>query len=130
VPGATPVQFQNAEIDTPGRALTTNVNGVQRNANTTRVDGAVSVNVWLPHHAGYIQPAETVETVNIETNNFGADVGQAAGAAQMVVTKSGTNQFRGSGFWFYNGDSLNKNSYYNEQFDIPKTPLIMSPGIW
>ncbi len=123
VPGATPVQFQNAEIDTPGRALTTNVNGVQRNANTTRVDGAVSVNVWLPHHAGYIQPAETIETVNITTNNFGADVGMAAGAAQMVVTKSGTNEFRGSGFWFYNGEGLNANSYYNKQFDIEKTPL-------
>jgi hypothetical protein len=123
VPGATPVQFQNAEIDTPGRALTTNVNGTQRNANTTRIDGAVSVNVWLPHHAGYIQPAETIETVNIETNNFGADVGMAAGAAQMVVTKSGTNEFRGSGFWFYNGEELNTNTYYNKQFDIEKTPL-------
>jgi hypothetical protein len=50
VPGATPVQFQNAEIDTPGRSLRTWVNGVQPNSNTTRVDGAVSVNVWLPHH--------------------------------------------------------------------------------
>ena len=96
---------------------------MQRNANTTRVDGAVSVNVWLPHHAGYIQPAETIETVNIATNNFEADTGMAAGAAQMVVTKSGTNEFRGSGFWFYNGDALNANSYYNKQFDIEKTPL-------
>src|SRR5262249_48557058 len=29
VPGATPVQFQNAEIDTPGRSLRTWVNGTQ-----------------------------------------------------------------------------------------------------
>jgi hypothetical protein len=56
VPGATPVVFQNAEIDSPGRSLRTFVNGTQPNSNTTRVDGAVSVNVWLPHHAGYIQP--------------------------------------------------------------------------
>jgi hypothetical protein len=45
VPGATPTQFQNAEIDTPARSLRTWVNGTQPNANTTRVDGAVSVNV-------------------------------------------------------------------------------------
>jgi len=56
----------------------------------------VTVNVWLPHHAGYIQPAETIETVNIATNNFDADIGMAGGAAQTVVTKSGTNQFHGS----------------------------------
>lgn len=123
VPGATPTQFQNAEIDTPGRSLRTWVNGTQPNSNTTRVDGAVSVNVWLPHHAGYIQPVETVETVNIATNNFDADTGMAGGAAQTVVTKSGTNQFHGSGFWFYNGDRLNANSFFNNANRLVRTPL-------
>lgn len=123
VPGATPVQFQNAEIDTPGRSLRTWVNGTQPNSNTTRVDGAVSVNVWLPHHAGYIQPVETIETVNIATNNFDADTGMAGGAAQTVVTKSGTNEFRGSAFWFFNGDKLNANSFFNNAFGLVRTPL-------
>ncbi|MBS1810414.1 MAG: TonB-dependent receptor [Acidobacteria bacterium] len=123
VPGATPTQFQNAEIDTPGRSLRTWVNGTQPNSNTTRVDGAVSVNVWLPHHAGYIQPVETVETVNIATNNFDADTGMAGGAAQTVVTKSGTNEFHGSGFWFFNGDKLNANSFFNNANALARTPL-------
>lgn len=123
VPGATPTQFQNAEIDTPGRSLRTWVNGVQPNSNTTRVDGAVSVNVWLPHHAGYIQSAETIETVNIATNNFDADQGMAGGAAQTVVTKSGTNEFHGSGFWFINNDKLNANSYFNNAFNLRRPPL-------
>ena len=52
VPGATPPVFQNAQTDTPGRALSTNVNGANRNNNVTRIDGAASINVWLPHHAG------------------------------------------------------------------------------
>ncbi|MGH9831380.1 MAG: carboxypeptidase regulatory-like domain-containing protein, partial [Blastocatellia bacterium] len=122
VPGATPVQFQNAEIDTPGRSLRTWVNGVQPNSNTTRVDGAVSVNVWLPHHAGYIQPVETIETVNIATNNFDADTGMAAGAAQTVVTKSGTNDFHGSAFEFYNGDKLNANSFASNASALARPP--------
>jgi carboxypeptidase family protein len=123
VPGATPVQFQNAEIDTPGRSLRTWVNGVQPNSNTTRVDGAVSVNVWLPHHAGYIQPVETLETVNIATNNFDADIGMAGGAAQTVVTKSGTNEFHGSGFEFMNFDELNANSFNSNAFALARAPL-------
>lgn len=123
VPGATPVQFQNAEIDTPGRSLRTWVNGVQPSSNTTRVDGAVSVNVWLPHHAGFIQSVETIETVNIATNSFDADTGMAGGAAQTVVTKSGTNQFRGSGFWFFNGDKLNANSFLNNANGLVRPPL-------
>jgi hypothetical protein len=123
VPGATPVQFQNAEIDTPGRSLRTWVNGVQPNANTTRLDGAVSVNVWLPHHAMYVQPAETIETVNVATNNFDADTGMAGGAAMTVITKSGTNELRGSAFWFANREELNANSLFNNAFGIKKSPL-------
>ena len=114
VPGATPTQFQNAEIDTPGRSLRTWVNGTQPNANTTRVDGAVSVNVWLPHHAMYIQSAESIDTVNVATNNFDADTGMAAGAAQTVITKSGTNQMRGSAFLFLNTEGMNTNTFFND----------------
>ncbi len=39
VPGATPGVFQNAIADTPERALSTNINGTNRNNNNTRVDG-------------------------------------------------------------------------------------------
>ncbi len=50
VPGTTPAVFQNSQVDTPGRALSTSVNGMNRNNNNTRIDGASSVNIWLPHH--------------------------------------------------------------------------------
>jgi len=122
VPGATPAQFQNAEIDTPGRSLRTWVNGVQPNSNATRLDGAVSVNIWLPHHVGYVQPAESIETVNISTNNFDADQGMAGGAAVTVITKSGTNQLHGSAFWFANRDQFNANSLFNNAFGLKKSP--------
>jgi len=122
VPGATPAQFQNAEIDTPGRSLRTFVNGTQPNSNAFRIDGAVSVNVWLPHHTGYVQSAETIETVNVATNNFDADQGMAAGAAVTVVTKSGTNQFHGSTFFLRNQDEFNANTFANSAFGLAKPP--------
>jgi hypothetical protein len=120
VPGATPAQFQNAEIDTPGRSLRTWVNGVQPNANTTRIDGAVTVNVWLPHHSGYVASAESVETVTISSNNFDADLGMAGAATTTVVTKSGTNELHGSAFLFHNNESLNAAKLYDNAFSLPK----------
>src|SRR5258707_10677254 len=109
VPGATPAQLQNAEIDTPGRALSTSINGVARNVNAFRVDGAVSVNVWLPHHVGYVQSAETIETVNISTNNFDADQGMAGGAAVTLVAEFGTKPLPGSGVFLRNQEEVNSN---------------------
>jgi hypothetical protein len=111
VPGATPARQQNSEVDTPGRALTTNVNGMDRNTNGTKTDGATNVNIWLPHHTMYVSPAETIDTVNVSTSNFDAEQGNAGGAAITVITKSGTNTLHGSAFAFYNNNNFNARPY-------------------
>ena len=98
VPGATPARFQNAIADTPGRSLSTNINGQQRGANNTRLDGSADILVTMPHHEVYVPPVESIEAVNISTNNFDAEQGMTGGAAITVVTKSGTNNLHGSLF--------------------------------
>ena len=112
VPGTTPMAFGNAETDTPARSLATNVNGQANTNNSTRTDGATNMNIWLPNHNMYISPAETIDTVNISTSSFDAEQGMAGGAAVTVVTKSGTNQFKGSAFEFFNSDKLNATPYF------------------
>ena len=113
VPGATPGRFQNSVGASPARSLSTNVNGVNRNNNITKVDGAASIFIWLPHHAQYISPAETVDSVNIATNNFDAEQGMAGGAAITVQTKSGTNEFHGSAFAFHDNQRLRAKNFFS-----------------
>src|SRR3989475_1956902 len=122
VPGSTPSEFQNAEIDTPARALSTNINGTNRNTNSTRVDGATNQFTWLPHHTLYVAPAETIAEVNVSTGSFSADQGLAGGAAVTVITKSGTNQLRGSGFGYYTNQDLRAQSYFAKRNGTPKLP--------
>lgn len=122
VPGTTPSQFQNASTDTPARGLTTNINGTARNSNNTRIDGAASVMTWLPHHVLYVPPLESIDTVNISTNNFDAEQGMSGGAAVSVITKSGTNSFRGVAFAYHSNHKWGaKNLFFN-----PNTPA--GPG--
>jgi hypothetical protein len=115
VPGATPADFQNAVVDTPARALTTNVNGTARNNNNTLVDGAVNTFIWLPHHTLYVQPVESIETVNVTTGSFDAEQGMAGGAAITVATKSGTNAIHGSAFWFHSDQHLYSAAFIKSQ---------------
>ena len=112
VPGTTPGRFQNAVMDTPGRSLTNNVNGTARNNNNTRLDGATNIFVWLPHHAMYVAPAETVDTVNIATASFDAEQGMSGGSAISVMTKSGTNEFHGSGTYLFENESLRATNFF------------------
>ena len=69
VPGATPPSSRTPR-PTHRAAPPVNVNGIKRNNNVTRIDGAACINVWLPHHVGYVAPVETIENVNISTNSF------------------------------------------------------------
>jgi Carboxypeptidase regulatory-like domain/TonB dependent receptor len=120
VPGATPGVFQNAIADTPERALSTNINGTNRNNNNTRVDGAADVFVWLPHHAVYVPPAETIQEVNISTNNFDPEQGMTGGAAVTVITKSGTNQFHGSLFEYHQDQALRARQFFETAANSPR----------
>jgi Carboxypeptidase regulatory-like domain/TonB dependent receptor len=124
VPGSLPPAFQNAETDTPQRSLNMTVNGQDGAANTTLTDGTRNVNVGLPHHNLYVAPAETIETVNITTGSMDAEEGMAAGVAITVITKSGTNTFKGSAFEFFNSDKLNATPYYFGRGALPqKLPI-------
>jgi len=112
VPGSTPARRGNSITDNPGAPLMSNINGGNAQTNTTRVDGAESVNVWLPQFPGYISPAETIDTVNIVTSSADADQGLSGASAITVVTKSGTNQFHGSAFEFHNDQHLNARNFF------------------
>src|SRR5215475_3241356 len=122
VPGATPGVFQNAIADTPERALSTNINGTNRNNNNTRVDGAADVFVWLPHHTVYVPPAETIQEVNISTNNFDPEQGMTGGAAITVITKSGTNQFHGVLFEYHEDSALRARQFFETKANTPTKP--------
>jgi hypothetical protein len=106
VPGATPGRYQNAVIDTPQRDFTFNFNGQDRGNNNTRVDGSANILVTMPHHMVYVPPVESIEEVNISTNNFEAEQGMTGGAAVTVTTKSGTNDVHGSAFGFHSNAAL------------------------
>ena len=129
VPGSTPSQFQNAQVDTPDRALTTNVNGVVRNNNNTRLDGALSIMPWLPHHAAYVAPQESIQTVNVSTNNYDAEQGIAGGSAVTVQTKSGTNEFHGVVFDYIRNSAFSAENFFTPiGSGVPKTIINMFGG--
>jgi Carboxypeptidase regulatory-like domain/TonB dependent receptor-like, beta-barrel len=124
VPGTMPMSFGNAETDTPARSMATNINGQANTQNSTRTDGATNMNIWLPNHNMYVSPAETVDTVNVSTSSFDAEQGMAGGAAVTVITKSGTNAFRGSAFEGFNSDKLNSKPFYFGAGPVPdKLPV-------
>lgn len=79
-----------------GRNVNVTVNGIDNKDNT--VGGPVMQ-----------FPLEAIQEFVISTQRFSAVNGRSEGAAVNVVTKSGGNQFHGSGFFFLRDKKLNAN---------------------
>jgi len=112
VPGFSPPRNENSVPSNPSRALGFNVNGMSYSINSTRIDGAQSINVWLPHESAYVPTLESIETVNTVTNSFDAETGLAGGAAINVQTKSGTNLLHGVVFESHSNQHLKAKPFF------------------
>jgi hypothetical protein len=65
-------------------------------------------------------PLDSIGEFNFETQRFRADTGRANGGTIKVVTKSGTNELRGSVFDLARDKSLNGKTHTEELNDLPK----------
>lgn len=55
------------------------------------------------------QNPDSISEFRVLTGNFTAEYGRDSGGQVIMVTKSGTNNFHGTGFWFYQSPILNAN---------------------
>jgi outer membrane receptor protein involved in Fe transport len=60
-------------------------------------------------------PQSAVQEFKVHTIGFPAEFGLAVGGLVQVVTKSGSNNFSGDGFWYYRGKNLNTLNKFEEQ---------------
>jgi len=78
LPGFAPPQNAHSIPTNPSRSLAFNVNGSSRSSNNTRIDGASSTVIQLPHIVAYVPSLESIETVNVVSNSFDAEQGLAS----------------------------------------------------
>jgi hypothetical protein len=89
-------------------------NGQPTAANAIIFDGSNNTDEQRGSNVGGQTRAanESIQEVQIMTNQFDAEYGRASGAVINAVTKSGTNQFRGSGFAFFTGKAVTARDYF------------------
>jgi hypothetical protein len=58
------------------------------------------------------------------TSNTTAEYGRNSGGQVAMVTKSGTNELHGAGFWFYRTPRFNANEWQNNLLDIGKRQFV------
>jgi outer membrane receptor for ferrienterochelin and colicin len=91
--------------------------GGRRGANLIQIDGAGSTGTFFGGEARgsdrvpFAYSIEAVKEFQVVTNGYDVEYGFFAGGVINAVTKSGTNDWRGSVFSYYRGDQLTGNDF-------------------
>ena len=87
------------------------VHGQRQDSNNFQLDGVA--NVTLGGNTVQARPnVDAVQEFKIQTSNFSAEFGRNAGSVVQVVTKSGTNAFRGNGWEFVRNDRFQARNFF------------------
>ena len=94
---------QTSSITANGQPIAANNEEIDGMDNNERFIGAIGV-----------RPSpDAIQEVNVQTNDYDANVTRAGGAVANVITKSGTNEFHGSLYEFLRNDKFDAKDYFN-----------------
>jgi len=98
------------------------VNGQDPRNNNYSVDGGNNNDDVIGQRAGMQArtPIEAIQEFQVITNQFDAEFGRTAGAIVNAVTKSGTNNLRGSAFGYFQDGSLTEKDYFAKKNSLRK----------
>lgn len=124
-------RFNDLAILTPGVSFS--ASGTQAGGFAAAGSRAQSTN-WMIDGVNALDPqvngplnsfriADAVQEFSVITTAPSAEFGRQSGAQVNVVTKSGTNQFHGSAFWFVRNDKLQAADFFTNKLGGKKNPL-------
>jgi hypothetical protein len=98
-------------------------NGSRNSTSDVLIDGVTVTTV--EQNSGItdlkFQPSvDVVQEFKMQTNFFSAEYGQTGGAVVNMVTRSGTNDFHGTGYYFLRDDALNANDWFANRAGNPR----------
>jgi hypothetical protein len=100
------------ERDT-NQAGQTSVNGNRNQTNNYYLDG-IEINETVNNVIGYNPAPDALEQVQVVTANAPAEYGNVNGGDLIAQTKSGTNQFHGTAYWYLENYLLDANTWANK----------------
>lgn len=90
------------------------VNGVRTNSNNVQIDGITSVDTGNNAQLSRI-PLDSVGEFKLVTSSSQAEYGRSSGAQIIAVTRSGSQDFHGSFYYYRRHTGLNANTFENNR---------------
>src|SRR5258706_749214 len=117
-------------VTTPNGNRQSSINGLPRGTINITLDGVNIQDNTLRSTDGFfaiVSPRlDAIEEVTVQTAAQGADSGGQGAVQVKFVTRSGSNDFVGSAYYYYRKDSLNANTWFNNRNGNDKPALLQN----
>lgn len=96
------------------------VNGARGDQTNLTLDGVDNneVNNELAFTGSLRATRDSIEEFRVTTSNANADSGRSSGAQVALVTRSGSNQYHGSAYYYYRDPAMASNTWGNKQAQL------------
>jgi hypothetical protein len=121
--------MQTPQADTRGNASTGafSANGLRPAQNNYLLDGidnnSNAVDFLNGTNYVILPPVDAIQEFKVQTADFSAELGRAAGAVLNATIKSGTNSIHGAAWEFFRNDKLDAADYFENNTGIGKGEL-------
>lgn len=115
LPGVYDENMQSRDVSKGPGAGGLHINGGRSTSINFALDGIQNTDTGS-NGGSHVQPnMDAVAEVVVLTSNYQAEHGRNSGGTINVTTKSGTQEFHGSGYWFHRHESLYANSFFRNR---------------
>ncbi|HUS11250.1 MAG TPA: carboxypeptidase-like regulatory domain-containing protein, partial [Pyrinomonadaceae bacterium] len=107
------------------------VNGTRTTSTSLFFNGVDATNITSNEGSlnGNIAPApETLSEVKLQTSLYDASTGRSGGGNFQLITRSGTNQFNGSAYYYLQNEKFNANDFFFNKDGIERPKARRTEG--
>jgi Carboxypeptidase regulatory-like domain/TonB-dependent Receptor Plug Domain len=119
IPGVAYQADQDSAGGTYGTS-TPSIRGASANMNILSVDGVVSNDQGTPSVFSSVTTMDAIGEVKVILNAYQAEYAGNGGTVVQVVSKSGTSEYHGTGYWYLRNEDFNANDFFNNRNSVKR----------
>jgi hypothetical protein len=112
-------------------SISPSVNGTKTTSNSVMFNG-IDITSMLSNTGtldeGIVPALETIEEVKLQTSLYDASTGRSGGGNFQLITKTGTNAVKGTGYVFGQHERFNSNDFFFERAAIARPKMRRGEG--
>jgi hypothetical protein len=120
LPGVSTTAADSDSLGGNWGSTTPNMSGMRNAWNNFQLDGQAGNDADVPQDFTLAVSIDAIAEVSVKNTSYLAEDGRTPGAQVNIVSKSGTRELHGSGYWFKRHESFNANNFFNNRLGIAR----------